>query len=111
MKKLNRLLLSLFLSAVFLSSTLFFESAVGESSSQTSPVVAINVSEYTQAQWANPSWKYFAIYGMLEEALKSDGTPFVEISDASIESGGLLVSGDAKVSDTFQFSKRMYFRF
>ena len=103
-EKNQSLIVISFLLAVFLSSTLFFESAVGESSSQTSPVVAINVSEYTQAQWTNPSWKYFAIYGMLEEALKSDGTPFVEISDASIESGGLLVSGVPKYPILFSLA-------
>ena len=83
---------------------MLFESAVGAGSSQTSPVVAIHVSENTEAHWTNPSWKYFAIYRMLEEALKSDGTPFVEISDASIESGGLLVSGVPKYPILFSLA-------
>ena len=78
---------------MFLSSIFFFKSATGETSPQTQPVVAIHVSENTQAHWSNSAWEYFAVYRMLEEAFKSDGTPFVEISDAQIESGTLLVSG------------------
>ncbi len=104
MKKNNRLFLSLFLLAIFLSSTLFFASAVGADSLQASPVVAIHVSEYTEAHWTNPSWTYPAIYRMLEASLKSDGTPFVEISDASIESGGLMVSGVPKYPILFSLA-------
>ena len=74
------------------------------------PVVAIHVSELTQAletmpakpptppagpdttgyEWAYTSWHYFVAYESLKEALRSDGTPFVEISDADIVSGKLL---------------------
>ena len=74
------------------------------------PVVAIHVSELTQAletmpakpptppagpdttgyEWAYTAWHYFVAYESLKEALRSDGTPFVEISDADITSGDLL---------------------
>jgi len=59
-------------------------------SSGTLPLVAIHVSEYTQAKWPYITWKYFQIYSIIEESLRSDGTPFIEITDAQIESGGLL---------------------
>jgi hypothetical protein len=62
------------------------------------PVVAIHVSEQTQALdtmnngwWT--SWHYFVIPESLKEALRSDGTPFVEVSDADI-AGGSLFSPD-----------------
>jgi len=41
---------------------------------------------------------------MLEEAFKSDGTPFIEISDADIESGDLLVSGVPKYPILFSLA-------
>ena len=75
------------------------------------PVVAIHVSELTQAletmpatpptptglgtsgkQWWYTSWHYFVAYDTLEEALRSDGTPYVEVSDADIAAGNLLNS-------------------
>jgi hypothetical protein len=74
------------------------------------PVVAIHVSELTQAletipatpptptppadatgfEWWLTSWHYFVGYESLKEALRSDGTPFVEVSDADITAGNLL---------------------
>jgi hypothetical protein len=72
------------------------------------PVVAIHVSEFTQAletmpatpptptvgysgyEWWVTSWHYFVPYESLKEALRSDGTPFIEVSDAAIASGSLL---------------------
>lgn len=73
------------------------------------PVVAIHVSELTQAletlpatsptptgsgttgyQWWITAWRYFVAYESLKEALRSDGTPFVEVSDADIMAGRLL---------------------
>ncbi len=96
--------LALLLLIILLSSTVLFQPAAAQVSSETLPVVAIHVSENTQANWNNPAWKYFAIYQMLEEAFKSDGTPFVEISDASIESGGLLVSGAPKYPILFSLA-------
>ena len=73
------------------------------------PVVAIHVSELTQAletmpaapptpmgpgttgfQWWHTEWHYFVAYESLKEALRSDGTPFVEVSDADIAAGNLL---------------------
>jgi hypothetical protein len=75
------------------------------------PVVAIHVSELTQnlekmrassstphsdqttgEEWWNTSWHYFTIYEAVEEALRSDGTPFVEVSDADISAGRLMTS-------------------
>jgi len=58
------------------------------------PVVAIHVSEHTQAldtggTWYT-SWHYLVIVESLKEALSSDGTPFVEVSDADIAAGHLL---------------------
>jgi hypothetical protein len=96
MNKTIRLLFSIFLLCVFLSSTMLFQLAHGAGSSDTQPVVAINGSEHTDANWGNTAWHYSAIYRMLEESFKSDGTPFVEVSDANIESGGLMVSGVPK---------------
>jgi uncharacterized repeat protein (TIGR01451 family) len=57
-------------------------------------MVAIHVSEHTQAldtgdTWYT-SWHYFVMYESLEEALSSDGTPFVEMRDADISAGQLL---------------------
>ena len=73
------------------------------------PVVAIHISELTQAletmpakpptptgsgttgyEWYYTSWHYFVAYESLKEALRSDGTPFVEITDADIAAGTLL---------------------
>ncbi|MGO9008551.1 MAG: beta strand repeat-containing protein, partial [Bryobacteraceae bacterium] len=73
------------------------------------PVVAIHVSELTAAlatmpagsgtptgagttgnQWWPSSWNYFVMYQSLEEALTSDGTPFVVVTDADISAGSLL---------------------
>ncbi len=73
------------------------------------PVVAIHVSEVTQnlealtaspptptgpgtsgKEWFYTSWHYFVAYESLKEALRSDGTPFVEVSDADIAAGDLL---------------------
>ena len=73
------------------------------------PVVAIHVSELTQAletlpasaptptgagnsgfQWWYTSWHYFVAYESLQEALRADGTPFVTVSDADIAQGKML---------------------
>ncbi len=73
------------------------------------PLVAIHVSELTQAletmpavpptptgagysgyQWWYTSWHYFVAYESLKEALRADGTPFVVITDVDIASGVLL---------------------
>lgn len=73
------------------------------------PVVAIHVSEVTQAletipagfstphgsgttgkEWWTPWWHYFVMSESLKEALRSDGTPFVIVTDADIAAGGLL---------------------
>jgi hypothetical protein len=73
------------------------------------PAVAIHVSELTRAletmpaspptptgpgttgyEWWISAWHYFTVYESLKEALRSDGTPFVEASDADIIAGQLL---------------------
>ena len=73
------------------------------------PLVAVHVSELTQAletkpaaastptgagtsgfEWWYVSWHYFVGYESLQEALRADGTPFVTISDSDIASGKLL---------------------
>ena len=57
------------------------------------PLVAIHVSELTNALDPNAaSWHYFVGYESLEEALRSDGTPFIELSDSDIAAGKLLNS-------------------
>jgi hypothetical protein len=82
-----------------------------QTSSTRVPMVAIHVSELTQAlettpakpstptgagttgyEWWSTEWPYFVMYQALEEALRSDGTPFVEVSDADITAGQLLNS-------------------
>ena len=79
------------------------------------PKVAIHVSELTQnlealpatpptptggdtsgMQWWYTSWHYFVMHESLKEALSSDGTPFVEVSDGAIGTGGLLEGGSPK---------------
>ena len=73
------------------------------------PVVAIHISEQTQAletitaksptptgsgttgyEWWMPDWHYLVMPESLKEALSSDGTPFVVVSDADIAAGNLL---------------------
>lgn len=70
------------------------------------PLVAIHVSEFTQAlatipntpptpgdtgfEWWYTPFHYFVIYESLKEALDADGTPFIELSDADIIAGELL---------------------
>ena len=80
-----------------------------QSASFPVPAVAIHVSELTQAletmpavsptptgsgttgnQWWPTWWHYFVMYESLKEALRSDGTPYVTVSDADIAAGGLL---------------------
>src|SRR5256885_72679 len=78
------------------------------------PVVAIHVSELTQSfetslaaggtptgpgttgnQWWTPWWHYFVMSETLKEALRSDGTPFVVVTDADITAGNLLTASGA----------------
>ncbi|MCX6031755.1 MAG: hypothetical protein NT169_20940 [Chloroflexi bacterium] len=77
----------------------------------SSPAVAIHVSELTKNletmpavpptpmgsgtsgfQWWITAWHYFTVYESIEEALRSDGTPFIEVSDADIRVGRLLTA-------------------
>ena len=84
----------------------------GPAAAQTTaplPLVAIHVSEITAAletmpavaptptgsgttgyQWYYQAWRYFVAYESLKEALRSDGTQFVVVSDSDISSGRLL---------------------
>ena len=41
---------------------------------------------------------------MLEEALKADGTPYVEVTDADIESGALMSGGSPKYPILFSLA-------
>ena len=87
-------------------------SSLASDPTPVTPKVAIHVSEHTRAledapavaptptgsgtsgkQWWYTSWHYYTLYNSLEEALRSDGTPFVRVSDADIASGE-LVYGD-----------------
>ena len=80
-----------------------------QASANTLPVVAIHVSALTQAlegmpaspptptgpgtsgyEWWYTSWHYFVMYESLKEALRSDGTPFVEVTDEDIRNGWLI---------------------
>jgi hypothetical protein len=75
----------------------------------TQAVVAIHESELTQAlettaagsstptgpgttgkQWWTPWWHYYNMSDYIEEALRSDGTPYVVVTDAQISAGVLL---------------------
>jgi len=72
------------------------------------PKVAIHVSDYTNnlhgtpgspgsvsdpQGWYYDSFWHFQAHTMLEESLRSDGTPFAELSDGQIEAGSLLANG------------------
>ena len=76
----------------------------------TESIVAIHVSELTQAlestpavaptptgtgttgkEWWIPYWHYFVMPESVKEALRSDGTPFVIVTDADITAGVLLM--------------------
>jgi hypothetical protein len=104
MKFLSRSLYAFFFALLILSSGLLLKSTTADTTASVSPQVAIHVSEYTQAHWEQTGWTYPAIYRMLEEALKSDGTPFVEITDSQIESGALLTSGTPKYPILFSLT-------
>jgi len=63
------------------------------------PVVAIHVSESTQRNWESlpgphREWQYWHIYGFLMESLRSDGTPFVAVSDEQIAAGKLQTNAE-----------------
>ena len=102
---------SLVMLSVFIMFIAFFiaESFAQQPLTPPQPVVAIHISELTQAletmpaksptptgpgttgyQWYYTSWHYFVAHESLKEALRSDGTPFVEITDADIAAGTLL---------------------
>jgi len=86
-------------------------SSVFQTSAGQQPRVAIHVSELTQAletmpasgstptgsgttgfQWWRPEWRYGFITESIKELLRSDGTPFAEVSDADISAGQLLTA-------------------
>ena len=86
--------------------------AAAQAAATAQPVVAIHVSELTNAletmpavsptptgsgtsgyQWWYTSWHYFVMVESLKEMLRSDGTPFVTVSDADIRAGQLINAG------------------
>ena len=96
---------------------------VAQAAAATHPVVAIHVSELTQAletmpaapptptgsgysgfQWFYTSWHYFVIYESLKIALESDGTPYVIVTDADIAAGALLDAGSPKYPIVFSLA-------
>ena len=84
---------SFFIIAMAIFSALIMAVSLPVWAQPAEPTVAIHVSGQTQAldpgNWW-PSWHYFVIPESLEEALRSDGTPFVEVSvDISGMNGGL----------------------
>ena len=87
---------------------------VSLSAQTTQPMVAIHVSELTEAlattpasaptptgagttgyEWWTPYWQPFVMSEALKEALRSDGTPFVVVTDADIAAGKLLTATGA----------------
>jgi hypothetical protein len=59
----------------------------------------------TGYEWWTTAWQYHVAYESLKEALRSDGTPFVEVSDSDIVSGALLYSdGSPRYSILFSFA-------
>jgi hypothetical protein len=104
MNKKTKYTICIFLVISLLGTPMFFQTAKAQIPPQTTPTVAIQTSEYTQTNWTNPAWKYFSLNLMLKEAFKSDGTPYVEISDQQIETGNLLVSGVPKYPILFSLA-------
>src|ERR1041385_1700231 len=81
----------------------------------TQPVVAIHDSELTRAlesmpavaptptgdgttgfQWWPTDWHYFVLPESVQEAMRSDGTPFAVIADTNVTAGLLLSNGTPK---------------
>jgi Bacterial Ig domain/3-keto-disaccharide hydrolase len=90
---------------------IFMIAAAYTSTLAQQPVVAIHASELTQAletipagsstpqgwgttgyEWWTSWWHYFVMPESVKEALRSDGTPYVTVSDADISAGGLLTA-------------------
>ena len=78
----------------------------------TQPIVAIHDSELTRAletmpavaptptgpgttsnQWWTLDWHYFVMPEAAQEAMRSDGTPFVKVGDSNVTSGALMSGG------------------
>lgn len=104
MNRKSLALLGLSLLFILLSSSFLIQNSQAQAPPGILPVVAIHVSENTQAHWSYSTWTYFSINRMLEEAFKSDGTPYVEVTDQDIENGGLLVSGSPKYPILFSLA-------
>ena len=115
------ILLNGFLPAPFSNFRLTPQTA--SASGSTEPLVAIHVSELTDAlesmpaapptptgagysgyQWFLTSWHYFVIPESLKIALQSDGTPFVVVTDADIASGALINGGSPKYPIVFSLA-------
>jgi hypothetical protein len=94
-----------------------------KASSARRPVVAIHVSEWTQAletlpavapvpsgsgfsgySWFYTSWHYSTIYESLKIALESDGTLYQVVTDADIAAGALLEEGSPKYPILFSLA-------
>ena len=101
-KKRFFIVLLIALLSVSLFPTIVFSSASVPPSE--SPVVAVHISQNTQSHWTLTAWTYYSIPKMLETVLKSDGTPYVEVSDQDIESGALLNAGIPKYPILFSLA-------
>jgi hypothetical protein len=59
--------------------------------------VAIHDSGWTKLNGlSNTNWNYFVMPESVKEALRSDGTPYVVVSDLDIATGALMVNGTPK---------------
>ncbi len=115
------LILSLLLPAIGLD--IARPTQVVQAAGATQPLVAIHVSEHTQAlesisatpptptgtgysgfEWFYTSWHYFVIPESLKIALESDGTPYVIVTDADIASGALMDGGAPKYPIVFSLA-------
>jgi len=96
---------------------------VVKAASATRPVVAIHVSEWTQAletmpavapvptgtgysgnSWFYTSWHYSTIVESIKIALEADGTPYQVVTDADIAAGALLEGGAPKYPILFSLA-------
>ena len=98
-----------------------FQTASASTPSQ--PLVAIHISELTQAletmpanpptptgsgysgyEWFHTAWHYFVMPESLKIALESDGTPYVVVTDADIAAGDLLDGGSPRYPIVFSLA-------
>ncbi|HUJ17960.1 MAG TPA: hypothetical protein VL197_08195 [Nitrospirota bacterium] len=98
-----------YLNTIVMYLVMFLLTATSVLAQPPQPFAAIHISELTQAletmpavaptptgpgttghQWWVADWKYLVAPQSLEEAFRSDGTPYVEVCDADIAAGNLL---------------------